>query len=151
LVFLKKEENGSMKLRSITLVLTMAAVAGVATAQSPPTSVGSQQETITHPSVGTPGGPRTASQLQLTNAQKVAIANAIRGAGSKPTSRINFPTSIGASVPPSIDLYVLPDAALSAVPDAKVVKFTTVQNQIVLVDPTTMRVVDVIPAPPGRP
>ena len=65
--------------------------------------------------------------------------------------RINFMTSIGAAVPPSIELYVLPDAALSAVPDAKIVKYTTVQNRIVLVDPTTMRVVDVIPASAGAP
>jgi hypothetical protein len=45
----------------------------------------------------------------------------------------------------------LPDAALAAVPDAKIVKYTTVQNQIVLVDPTTMRVVDVIPASSASP
>jgi hypothetical protein len=31
------------------------------------------------------------------------------------------------------------------VPAAKTVKYTMVQNQVVLVDPTTMRVVDVIP------
>jgi hypothetical protein len=145
---LAKEEDGSMKLR-FTTALTMAAVSGLAAAQSPPTSVGSQQETITHPSPGTP--PAVASQLQLTNAQKTAIANAIRGAGSKPGPRINFMTNIGAAVPPSIELYVLPDAALSAVPDAKIVKYTTVQNRIVLVDPTTMRVVDLIPASAGAP
>jgi hypothetical protein len=139
-----------MKLRFATAALTMAAVAGLAAAQSPPTSVGSQQETIANPSPGTLP-PSTASQLQLTNPQKTAIANAIRGAGSKPGSRINFTTSIGAVVPPSIELYVLPDAALSAVPDAKIVKYTTVQNRIVLVDPTTMRVVDVIPASAGAP
>ena len=139
-----------MKLRFATAALTMAAVAGLAAAQSPPTSVGSQQETITHPSPGT-SPPPTASQLQLTNPQKTAIANAIRGAPSKPGSRINFTTSIGAAVPPSIELYVLPDAALSAVPDAKIVKYTTMQNRIVLVDPTTMRVVDVIPASAGAP
>ena len=139
-----------MKLRFTTTLLTMAAVTGLAAAQSPPTSVGSQQETITHPSPGT-SPPPTASQLQLTNPQKTAIANAIRGAPSKPGSRINFTTSIGAAVPPSIELYVLPDAALSAVPDAKIVKYTTMQNRIVLVDPTTMRVVDVIPASAGAP
>jgi len=140
-----------MQLRLTSAILAMAATAGLAAAQSPPTAVGSQQDTITHPLPGTPPGAGASSQFQLTNAQKVTIANAIRGAGSKPASRLNFTTSIGAPVPPSIELYVLPDAALSAVPDAKIVKYTTVQNQIVLVDPTTMRVVDVIPTPPGNP
>jgi hypothetical protein len=140
-----------MKLRFTGAFLTMAAIAGFAAAQSPPTSVGSQRETIQDPLLGTPSGPPASSQLQLTNAQKLAIANAISRAGGEPASRINFPTSVGAPVPPSIELYVLPDAALSAVPDAKFVKYTTVQNQIVLVDPTTMRVVDLIPAPAGAP
>jgi hypothetical protein len=39
---------------------------------------------------------------------------------------------------------VLPDRALATVPEARSVKYTVVQKQIVLVDPTTMRVVDVI-------
>jgi hypothetical protein len=149
--FLKNEEDGFMPFRLIVVVLMMAAVAGFAAAQSPPTAVGSQQETITHPLPGPPPGSGASSQLQLTNAQKLTIANAIRGAGSKPASRVNFTTNIGAPVPPSIELYVLPDAALSAVPDAKVVKYTTVQNEIVLVDPTTMRVVDVIQASASSP
>ncbi|HEY7301718.1 MAG TPA: DUF1236 domain-containing protein [Xanthobacteraceae bacterium] len=139
-----------MTLRFFTLVMTMTAAAGFAAAQTPPTSVGSQQKTITHPLPGTPAGPGALSELQLTNAQKVSIANAIHRAGSKPASHINFATNIGAPVPPSIELYVLPDTALSAVPDAKTLKYTTVQNQIVLVDPTRMRVVDVIPAAPGN-
>jgi hypothetical protein len=85
------------------------------------------------------------------NSLRVAIANAVRRDAGKPASRIGFATSVGAAVPPQIELYVLPDAALAAVPDAKIVKYTTVQNQIVLVDPTTMRVVDVIPASPASP
>jgi Protein of unknown function (DUF1236) len=134
-------------LRYATLVLPVVAGIGLAVAQSPPSSPGSQHETITDPLLGTPAAPLpSTSQLQLTSAQKVAIANAIRRDGGKPASRLNFPTTIGASVPPSIELYVLPDAALAEVPDAKIVKYTTLQNQIVLVDPTTMRVVEVIPA-----
>jgi Protein of unknown function (DUF1236) len=134
-------------LRYATLVLPILAGIGLAAAQSPPTSVGSQQGAITDPLLGTPSGPPpSTSQLQLTSAQKIAIANAIRRDGGKPAARVNFPTTIGAQVPPSIELYVLPDAALADVPDAKIVKYTTLQNQIVLVDPTTMRVVDVIPA-----
>jgi hypothetical protein len=48
-------------------------------------------------------------------------------------------------VPPQLELYVLPDRALATVPAAKTVKYTQVHDQIVLVDPTTMRVVDIIP------
>jgi hypothetical protein len=128
------------------VALAVVAGTGLAMAQTPPASVGSQEGAITDPLLGAPSGPRAAGQLQLTNAQKVAIANAVRQSGAKPASRINFATTVGAPVPPQIELSVLPDAALAAVPDAKTVRYTTVQNQIVLVDPTTMRVVDVIAA-----
>ncbi len=47
-------------------------------------------------------------------------------------------------VPPSIELYMLPDNALAEVPEAKSVKYTVLQNQVVLVDPTNMRIVDVL-------
>jgi uncharacterized protein DUF1236 len=47
-------------------------------------------------------------------------------------------------VPPSIELYALPIAAVSQAPKARALKYTLVQNQVVLVDPTNMRVVDVI-------
>ena len=39
---------------------------------------------------------------------------------------------------------ILPDAALAQVPAAKTVKYTVVKNQLLLIDPTNMRVVDII-------
>jgi len=138
-----------MTIRRAISVLGMAVVTGVAVAQTPPTTPGSQQNAITEP--GAPPASSPSQQLQLTNAQRLAIANAVRRDGGKPASRVGFATSVGAPVPPQIELYILPDAALAAVPDAKIVKYTMVQNQIVLVDPTTMRVVDVIPASPASP
>jgi hypothetical protein len=49
----------------------------------------------------------------------------------------------GAQVPPATELYFLPDRALATAP--KATKYTVAQNRVVLVDPTTMRVVEVIP------
>ena len=68
----------------------------------------------------------------------------MRQDSAKAASPVNFIASVGAPVPPSIELYVLPDSILAQLPEAKAVKYTVVQNQIVLVDPTTMRVVEVI-------
>jgi hypothetical protein len=52
--------------------------------------------------------------------------------------------SVGASVPPEIELYILPDDVLAEMPATRSVKYTVMQDQLVLVDPTTMRVVDII-------
>jgi len=110
-----------------------------AAAQVPPPSVGPPDETVMH-------GHQMPSQSQvaLTGAQKAVILEQVRKERGKPPSPINFVVSVGAPVPPSLELYILPDAALAAVPEAKIVKYTLLQNKIVLVDPTTMRVVDVI-------
>lgn len=126
-------------IRSSMTVLALCMSGSLAVAQTPPTTPGQPSDAITHaqPPVGVP------ASIQLTTAQKSAILNAI-GKDSRKPSPVNFVATIGAPVPPSIELYMLPDSALADVPQAKFMKYTMVQTQVVLVDPTTMRVVDVL-------
>jgi hypothetical protein len=49
-----------------------------------------------------------------------------------------------------IELYTLPDEAVAGIPAAKLYKYTMVENKVVLVDPTKMRVIDVIEPPPSH-
>jgi hypothetical protein len=128
-----------MKLCVTTVALALTS-AGMAAAQTNiPGTVERPSESLSPPPL------TTSSQLQLTAEQKTAILDAVRQDGKKVTPGTEFVASIGGSVPPQLELYVLPDRALATVPAAKSVKYTLVQNQIVLVDPTTMRVVDIIP------
>jgi hypothetical protein len=83
-------------------------------------------------------------QVQLTPDQRTTILNAVKQSGPKAPPPVSFIASVGAPVPPWIELYMLPDDALSAIPAAKGVRYIVVKDEIVLVDPTTMRVVDVI-------
>jgi Protein of unknown function (DUF1236) len=83
----------------------------------------------------------------LTPAQRITIYAEVSKDKSK-TSPKDFSPVIGADVPPMIELYELPDDAVADVPAAKLYKYTMVENRVVVVDPTKMRVVDVIgPAP----
>jgi hypothetical protein len=86
-----------------------------------------------------------AGQLQLTPEQKTVIYNAVRPTDGKVNAPGNVPATVGAEVPPATELYFLPDGALATAPEAKAIKYTVAQNRVVLVDPTTMRVVEVIP------
>jgi hypothetical protein len=90
-------------------------------------------------------GDMRASPLRLTQDQKNTIAEAVRRDNKAAEPAVSFVASVGAPVPPAIELYMLPDAALAKVPAAKIVKYTVINNQLVLVDPTNMRIVDVIP------
>ncbi len=84
-----------------------------------------------------------ADQLALTPAQR----RAIYAAASKDSSKrapTGFPAQVGAEVPPMIELYPLPDDAVSGNDAAKLYRYTLLQDKVVLVDPTKMRVVEVI-------
>jgi hypothetical protein len=88
--------------------------------------------------------PADPAQLRLTPTQKTAILKAVREKSATLRPPTSFSIVVGEMVPPSIELYMLPDNALAEVPEAKSVKYTVLQNQVVLVDPTNMRIVDVL-------
>ncbi len=90
-----------------------------------------------------------APKLELTAAQKNAIYQAVHKEKSK-VAPSRFATNVGADVPPMIELYTLPDDILANNPVTKLYKFTRVDDQVVLVDPTNMRVIDVIGPKPGE-
>jgi hypothetical protein len=84
--------------------------------------------------------------LELTPAQRSAIYDAVRKDKSK-VAPSRFSTAVGAEVPAMIELYMLPDDILVQNPAAKFYKYTVVQDRVVLVDPTNMRIVAVIGSP----
>ncbi len=88
-------------------------------------------------------------KLILTPAQRTAIYDQVSKDKSKVAPK-DFSPVIGADVPPMIELYMLPDEAVAGVPAAKLYKYTMVEGKVVLVDPTKMRVVDVIGPPPSH-
>jgi hypothetical protein len=104
-----------------------------------------------------PGPPGTDSgvsgaieqKLILSPAQRMAIYDRVSKDKSKVAPK-DFSPVIGADVPPMIELYMLPDEAVAGVPAAKLYKYTMVESKVVLVDPTKMRIVDVIGPPPSH-
>ncbi len=83
-------------------------------------------------------------KLSLTPAQKNAIYNAVMRQ-KVPTSSRGITAVVGAPVLPSIPLSDLPSS--SAVMDntgVGVLKYATVESDVVVVDPIRMRVIDVI-------
>jgi hypothetical protein len=118
--------------------LVLVGAAGAASAQ-----IGSTPPSIQEGTIGR--GDPLSTELRLTEAQRSAIAAAVRRENKAAEPSVSFVASVGAPVPPVIELYLLPDAILADVPAAKRVKYTVVKNQVVLVDPTNMRVVEIIP------
>jgi hypothetical protein len=111
-------------------------------------------QTISPTTPAAPGGDTGVSgaieqKLILSSAQRAAIYQEVSKDKSKVAPK-DFSPVIGADVPPMIELYMLPDEAVANVPAAKLYKYTMVENKVVLVDPTKMRVIDVIGPPPSH-
>lgn len=99
------------------------------------------------PKLESTGGVGTVTQSQkveLTADEKVVIARAVKQSGRKVKVPPGVTAAVGSELPPALELYMLPDSALATIPAAKLFKYTVVDDRIVLVDPTNMRVVDVL-------
>ena len=97
------------------------------------------------PAAGQTGGitePSTA--LRLTAQQRSEIYAAVGKNKLRTPPPPDFPVAVGAQIPPVTELYALPESVTTEVPSAKFYRYTIAQNQVVLVDPTTLKVVDVI-------
>ena len=87
--------------------------------------------------------PRPGERPELSVEQKSAIYRAVRQDRTK-VARAAFPARVGADVPPSLELYTLPDDTIAQAPVTRLFRVVVVGETVVLVDPTTMRVVEVI-------
>jgi hypothetical protein len=79
--------------------------------------------------------------VALTAGQKNAIYNAVIRQSARPRAE-QISAAVGAPVPPFAELSDLPDAASAGTPS--ILKYAMVANDVVVVDPVAMRVVDVI-------
>jgi hypothetical protein len=112
------------KQAACALVLWLAAVAPAA----------AQTGGITEPSTA----------LRLTEQQRSEIYAAVGKNKLRTPPPPDFPVAVGAQIPPVTELYALPESVTAEVPSTKFYRYTIAQNQVVLVDPTTLKVVDVI-------
>jgi Protein of unknown function (DUF1236) len=87
--------------------------------------------------------PRLAPHIALSAAQKRAIYLAISRQRLR-TSAADIPLTVGATVPRSAVLLTLPDEARGDDLSGPYLKYATVDDNVVLVDSISMRVVDII-------
>lgn len=97
------------------------------------------------PAAGQTGGitePSTA--LHLTAQQRTEIYQAVSKNKLRTPPPPDISATVGAQIPPVTELYALPESVTAEVPSAKFYRYTIAQNQVIIVDPTNLKVVDVI-------
>jgi Protein of unknown function (DUF1236) len=134
-------------MKAIVTAMATAAVLGCSLAMVKAQTGNPPGDAIEHVGPLSPSGEPANAPPQspsLTAAQKAAIFSSLTLDKSKIKSAENFRVAVGARVPPTIELHPLPEGALAEAPAARPYRYTMVANQVVLVDPASMRVVEVI-------
>ncbi|HET7679926.1 MAG TPA: DUF1236 domain-containing protein [Xanthobacteraceae bacterium] len=100
------------------------------------------QATPAHP--GAEGNPAAVPSLKLTAAQKQTIYSSISSQKQRETAPPTFRAAVGAVVPPSVELQALPKTIVDLIPELKDYEYAMVTNQVLLVDPKTKQVIEII-------
>lgn len=129
-------------IRDGAVVLALLASVSLAAAQNTPnTPMGPSNAP---PTARSQDAVRPNAGLQLSAQQKTAIFQTVTKEKLKSPPPANLSLSVGAQVPASVELYALPANIISEVPAAKQFKYTVAQNQVVIVDSTNMKIVEII-------
>jgi Protein of unknown function (DUF1236) len=83
---------------------------------------------------------------KLSGEQRTRITSIIHNQHVAPVNSVNFAVSVGTRVPRDIGFHPLPTEIVSIYPEWRGYEFFLVRDEIVVVDPRTLEIVDVLPA-----
>jgi hypothetical protein len=83
---------------------------------------------------------------KLSTEQRTKITTVIKSQNVRPVTNVNFSISVGTRVPRNVGFHPLPAEIVTIYPEWRGYEFFLVNNQIVVVNPRTLEIVDVIDA-----
>jgi hypothetical protein len=86
------------------------------------------------------------ANAKLSTEQRTKITTVIRDQHIAPVTNVNFAVSVGTRVPREIGFHPLPTEIVTIYPEWRGYEFFLVRDEIVVVDPRTLEIVDVLPA-----
>ena len=101
-------------------------------------------------SAQTQGGSQTTTTGQagagakISTEQRTQITSVIRQQNVAPVTNVNFSVSVGTRVPRDVHFHVLPQEVVTIYPQWRGYKFIRVKEEIVIVDPNTYEIVEII-------
>jgi hypothetical protein len=81
---------------------------------------------------------------KLSTEQRTKITTVIKSQHVQPVTNINFSISVGTRVPRNVGFHPLPAEIVTVYPEWRGYEFFLVNNQIIVVNPRTLEIVDVI-------
>jgi hypothetical protein len=87
------------------------------------------------------------TSIKLSEEQRTKIQRII--VGNKNVARLdhpNFSVTVGTTIPKTVHVTVLPEEIVSIVPEYRGFEYVLVGDQILIIDPESLEIVDIIPA-----
>jgi len=113
------------------------------TAQQPSSQ---QPSTAQQPSAtGQAAGQSSGQTASLTDQQRTKISTSISQANVQPLRNVNFTVSVGTAVPSSVRFYPVTRAMIDVYPQYRGYSFVVVNEEIIIIEPRTRKIVQVIP------
>ena len=81
----------------------------------------------------------------LSESQRTRVSESISRLNVKPVTNVNFSLSVGTVVPRDVHFEPLPAAVVEVMPQYRGYNFIVVRDDIVIVDPASYKIVDVLP------
>ncbi len=124
---------------------------GAADSKSQTTQTGQTGQTgqTTQSQTGPSSQPQTTTgqvgaSAKLSTEQRTKITSVIREQRVAPATNVNFSISIGTRVPRTVSFHPLPREVVTIYPQWRGYEYFLVNNQIIVVNPRTLEIVDVI-------
>lgn len=92
------------------------------------------------------GAAGASGAANLTSEQRTKITTSIKQTNVRPVTKVNFNISVGTVVPRSVTLHALPATIVEVYPAWRGYRFILVEDEIIIIEPSTYRIVAVIDA-----
>lgn len=83
--------------------------------------------------------------VSVTDPQRTRISESVTKLNVQPITKVNFSVSVGSAVPRDVRLHPVPTEVVAIVPQYRDYRFFVVREEIVIVEPSTMKIVTVLP------
>jgi len=89
------------------------------------------------------------ASVQINDQQRTRVTQSIDHLNVQPLTNVNFSLSVGTAVPRDVRLQTLPADVVEVVPQYRGYSFFVVRDEIVIVEPSTYKIVTVLPLSGG--
>lgn len=89
------------------------------------------------------------ASVNINSQQRTRISQSITRLNVRPLTKVNFSLSVGTTIPRDVRLEPLPDEVVQIVPQYRGYDFVVVRDEIVIVEPSSTRIVAVLPRSGG--